>query len=316
MPELIYKKSDELSDDEKQQYCQLFFDVFNKKKSIKLFDRQFLNNYKGYGYHLFYLCDKKIVGAYSVIPVEYKMNNAPLSVGLVVDTMIHESYRKDLFMVKKMCKMLYPEMLADGIQFLLGFPNENIFKYKQRVLRWTAVSNLSFYVFPVNPKAFFPWVSFLNPLMRLVNKMLMSTLKLFASKRIYEGAIAKVVNDKFLKFRYDHNYNEINCGGNCKANYVIYKEGNKNIVYLIDFYPLTPKNFYLAMSKSAKDAGKNIDGVIYVGHLPFYSALKLPSFKKTKKVHMSAFILDNNLNNSFMFNIKNWQINLSDFDVR
>lgn len=316
MLELVYKRSDELSEDEKQQYCQLFYEVFNKKKNVKLFDRQFLNNYKGYGYHAFYICDKKIVGAYSVIPVEYTMNKAPFSVGLVVDTMIHESYRKNLFMVKKMSKILYPEMANDGIQLLLGFPNKNIFKYSLRILRWTAMSNLSFYVFPVNPKAFFPWVSILNPLMRLVTRMVMSTMKSFASKRVYEGAVTKVVNDKFLQFRYDRNYTTINCGDNCKATYIVYKEGNKNIAYLVDFYPVSASNFYLAMRKVAKSAGNDVDGVIYVGKLPFYSSLKLPKFREPKKVPMAAYILDNNLNNAFIFNIKNWQVNLSDFDAR
>ncbi len=62
MPELVYKKSDQLSDEEKQQYCQLFHDVFHKTKSIKNFDQQFLNNHKGYGYHLFYICDTDSVG--------------------------------------------------------------------------------------------------------------------------------------------------------------------------------------------------------------------------------------------------------------
>ena len=316
MAELVYKRSDQLSDEEKQQYCQLFSRVFKRTKNIKLFNRQFLNNYKGYGYHLFYICNKKLVGAYSVIPVEYSMNNAPFSVGLVVDTMIHEDYRKDLFMVKKMSKILYPELTKDGIQFLLGFPNKKIFKYKLRVLRWTNISNLSFYILPVNPKAFIPSISILNPLVRLGNKIAISVMKFFASENIHEQAITKVMNDNFMKFRYSQNYTQIDCSDTCKASYIVYKEANKNIAYLIDFYPLSPKNFYLAMNKTAKDAGKNIDGVIYVGSLPFYSALKVPSFREPRKVHMTGFILDNNLNNAFMFNINNWQVNLADFDVR
>jgi len=316
MPELVYKKSDQLSDKEKQQYCQLFHDVFHKTKSIKNFDRQFLNNYKGYGYHLLYICDKKIVGAYSVVPVEYTINDTPFSVGLVVDTMIREDYRNDFFMIKKMNKKLCPEMLADGIQFILGFPNKKIFKYRLRMLKWTAIADLSFYVLPINPKVFFPFFSFINPFLRLGRKIAVSIMKASASKRIYEHPIRKVINDKFLEFRYDKNYKTIDCGDDCKATYIIYKEAHKNIAYLVDFYPLSKKNFYLAMCKTAKHAGKGIDGVIYVGKLPFSSSLKLPAFKELQKVHMTACILDNNLNNSIVFDIKNWQVNFSDFDVR
>ena len=316
MYEIIYKRSDKLNDDEKQQYCQLFFDVFNKKKSIDFFDRQFLNNYKDRGYHSFYLCDGKIVGAYSVIPVEYSSNDSPLSVGLVIDTMIHEDYRKDPFMVKKMSKILYPEMTNDGIQFLLGFPNENIFKYRLRILKWTAISDLSFYLLPVNTGAFIPYISILNPFLRFGSRMITSILKLSASKKINEPAIAKIINDRFLQFRYDENYITINCNDECEAVYIIYKEDNKTIAYLIDFHPVSAKNFYSAMSKVAAEAGKAVDAVIYVGHLPFSSILKIPSFKQPKQVHMAGFVLDDNLNKDFMFNINNWQVNLSDFDVR
>ena len=316
MPELVYKRSDQLSDDEKQQYCQLFSDVFKRTKNIKLFDRQFLNNHKGYGYHVFYSRDGKMVGAYSAIPVQYNMNNEPLSVALVVDTMIREDYRTDFFMVKKMCRMLYPEMTKDGIQFLLGFPNEKIFKYKSRILRWTTIGDLSFYILPVNPKAFIPAVSILNPLVRFSNMIAMSIINVFASKKIHEKAITKVRDDKFTQFRYSRNYTTIEYADNCTATYIVYKEANKNIAYLIDFYPVSQKNFYLAMKKTAKSAGKTIDGVIYVGKLPFKSALKIPSFNEPRKVHMAGYLLDNNLKNDLMFNIDSWQINLSDFDVR
>jgi len=316
MPELVYKKSNELSDEEKQQYCKLYSDVFKRTKYIKLFDRQFLNNHKGYGYHVFYMCDEKMVGAYSVIPVEYKMNGEKLSVGLVVDTMIHEDYRTDLFMVKKMSKILYPEMTKDGIQFLLGFPNKKIYKYRLRLLKWSTMNNLSFYILPVNPKAFSPWISLLNPFFQLGNIISMFIIKLLASKKIIERPAEKVLNDDFMKFRYSQNYTQIDCSDTCKAAYIVYKEDNKNIAYLMDFYPVSQKNFYLAMRKTAKTAGKKIDGVIYVGNLPFYSILKIPSFQEPRKVHVAGFILDNNLNNTFMFNIKNWQISLADFDVR
>ena len=47
----IVKRTNELTQIEKQQICDLFLDVFKKEKSLKDFEKQFLNTTKGYSYH-------------------------------------------------------------------------------------------------------------------------------------------------------------------------------------------------------------------------------------------------------------------------
>ena len=61
-----------------------------------------------------------------------------------------------------------------------------------------------------------------------------------------------------------------------------------------------------------------VDIIIYVGKLPSRPAglWKVPDSKKPRKIRMTGKILIPDAVDGSVFNIDNWRVNLSDFDVR
>ena len=58
--------------------------------------------------------------------------------------------------------------------------------------------------------------------------------------------------------------------------------------------------------------------ILYVGKLDFKvkNLIKVPSKYEPKTVHMSGKILDDSVVDNRVFDIKNWNVNLSNYDVR
>jgi len=89
-------------------------------------------------------------------------------------------------------------------------------------------------------------------------------------------------------------------------------------LYIIDVVPLTTASLARAVKKICRTAVSSLDIIIYVGKLPSRPAglWKVPDSKKPQRIRMTGKILIPDAIDGSVFNINNWSVNISDFDVR
>ena len=146
---LTVKRTNELSSIEKHALCALFQDVFHKPRSLESFEREFARPELGGSYHCLLFDDKDdVVGSYTSIPVRYLVGDEEHIFGLSVDTMIRRGVRGKGHL-KRMAEDTYARLAEDGIPFVFGFPNENIYLIRKKILSWTDIGNLSYYLLPL-----------------------------------------------------------------------------------------------------------------------------------------------------------------------
>ena len=99
----------------------------------------------------------------------------------------------------------------------------------------------------------------------------------------------------------------------------MYEEDGVRVAYLIDVAPLSRPSIELAVKTICTNEKGAIDAVLYVGKLPFrpVNLKRIPKRFEPKPVRMAGKILiPNTVDESMIFNIDNWNVNLSNFDVR
>jgi len=314
---IIFKETTDFTVQEKQQFRDLFFRVFEKEMDQKLFDRKFLLTPKGYSYHGLMLNEGVIVGTFNAIPYRYKYFGKELVFGLSVDTMIDPDHRGGGHLLE-MAKVVYEALTRDGIPFILGFPNEYFYKHEKRILGTRDIGELDYYILPRNVGAVITKLKLLNCLSRACSRIIIGLSKIPKNAE-QRYCIEKVVDEEIEKHRYDESYSRITLGDGAICIYKIYEERNKiRTLYIIDVSPLTPASIARAVKQVYGEAGDSIDIMIYVGALSFRPAglLKVPHSKKPQRIRMTGKILIPELVDNSVFTIENWSVNISNFDVR
>ena len=315
---LVVKKTNELTNSQKLELCYLFNDVFFKNFLLDDFNTKFVKNIKNYSYHSLLLNDaSKIVGCYSAIPYEYNFFGKNLLFGLSVDTMIQEEYRGNPFTLKKLANAVYEEMKKDGVSFVFGFPNDNVYLVRKKILKWKDIGELDYYILPINLGAIKKKLNFLNFISNIYAKSINNFVREKLDINTQSKSIEKVNNKNYLPNRYDNSYNIVDIDSGFYV-YKIYIEDDVRTAFIIDVYPLTKKTLELSTKKIYIAEKGNIDVILYVGKLDFKvkNLIKVPSKYEPKTVHMSGKILDDSVVDNRVFDIKNWNVNLSNYDVR
>ena len=316
--EIIVKKTNELSSIEQIQITALFNRVFLKNEVVGSFlKKYFWTNTEG-SYHSLMLVNNEIVGCYSVIPYEYNFFDKKMTFGLSVDTMIDEEFRGNPFNFKKMATTIYDKLKTDGISFVFGFPNKNVYLVRKKILKWVDIDSLDFYILPIRVGQLKKQLKFANCLSRLSTYFIVLCSKIFSRSKDQDPnfKINKIISNHFVKQRYTEDYNVITN----EDGYFVYKnhiENDAKIAYLIDVQPLQQKKFENAVN-TIYTQEKDIDAIMYVGKLSFKprNLIKIPPKFSPKDIQMSGLILDKTKVDESIFDVSNWQVNLSTFDVR
>ena len=141
-------------------------------------------------------------------------------------------------------------------------------------------------------------------------------LSLFASKKRISFPIEKVDDEQFRKSRYNDQHHWVKIDEKTEAVYTIYQEGNTPIAYILDFTPVSPRNFYRTFIKVASLTKKDAAIIAYpANRLPFFTPLRVPQRFLPRKLHMVIQEFDNPKSDA-LANAKDWNVNLSNMDVR
>jgi hypothetical protein len=314
---VVFKTTDQLNESEQEQMRDLFLRVFDKKMTKSAFEKKFFYTPKGYSYHSLMLHGEAIVGAISAVPGRYKFFGQEEIFSLSVDTMIDAKYRGGGHFVK-MTNLVHESLRNDGIPFIFGFPNENFYTAQKRLLQYQDIGELEYYILPLNIGSVAKKLKFFSGLSRTFFRFATRLCRIPSnSEAKYE--IVKVVDKRFVKHRYDDSYSRIGLADGADCIFKVYEEeGGIRTLYIIDIVPLNTGSLTRAVKQICRTVVNAVDIIIYVGKLPSRPAglWKVPDSKKPRKIRMTGKILIPGTVDSSVFNIDNWCVNISDFDVR
>tara|TARA_B100000795_G_scaffold118623_1_gene88290 strand:- start:494 stop:1435 length:942 start_codon:yes stop_codon:yes gene_type:complete len=307
----IVRKTNEMSRVEKEKICDLFFEVFAIQKTLKDFINQFENTDLGCSYFCLAYDKDKIVGSYAAIPEFYSYFGKNVIFAQSVDTMIKPDYQGNPFTLKKMTNLLYTELTKQNVSFVYGFPNDNIYLIRERVLKWKNIYNLDIYLIPLN-------LSFISKNLKIFDyilKKIVLLINIFAanSKKL-EIPIHRNIIKKNTVFKSKKNkFKAISTSG-VQFNYSVKKVKNARVAILSNIRPLTKINFEKVVKEMTKF--DEVDMISYIGHLNFkpINLFKLYKKNQPKNIRLSGKILREEVVDDRIFDINNWQINPLDFD--
>lgn len=318
---LLIKQSSQLSDAERLKITALFNKTFNKNLSSDLFfSKYYWTNLNG-AYHCLYLNDTDdLVGCYSVITYMYNFFNHEVTFGLSVDTMIDEDYRGNPYDFKKIAFAMYQKLRDDGVCFVFGFPNENVYLVRKKILKWKDLGCLDLFVLPINIGKLKPRLLILNLFSRFFSYLLILYSRFIrlgnSESPKFDIKINKDGNEHFLSERYKSDYSFVKS----ETGYFVYKkmiDQGALTIYIMDFEPHTQSSIEYAVQYIYKNE-PNIDAIIHVGKLPFKprNLIKVPQRYAPKQIKMAGLVLDNTKIDDRVFDIASWNVGLANFDVR
>jgi GNAT acetyltransferase-like protein len=314
---VIFKKSSEFSVSEIKQIRDVFLSVFKKEMTQESFEKRFLNSADGYSYHGLLLDNDLIVGSFSAIPFRYRYFGKELTFALSVDTMILKEHRGKPSSLPKMAEFVYQALVEDGIPFIYGFPNELYYSHEKRLMGTTDIGRLYYYILPLNIGAIFPKMKYCKFLSQSFARTFMALNRISANGD-FEYNIEKVNDEIFDRSRYDESYSFLDIDGKGRCVYKIHDEDGVKTLHILDVSPLSPEFFQKAVQQVYQIASREIDAILYVGTLPFYprGLIKVLRFMEPQRIMMTGKVLMPEIVDESAFVIDNWNVNVSNFDVR
>jgi hypothetical protein len=315
--EFIVRKTNELTENEQEEILSLFNTIFNRKRPLEHFHNQFVNNPLGYSYHSMMVEDGKIVGCCSYIPSYYLINGKRCLLALAVDTMVNVKYR-DFVNFYKMNIAIRTYIKKEGVVVAIGFPNDNSYPVLIKSRLRKDIGSLNTYCLPYRIGGIKRQLKMINWFSIIFVKCYVFFTSLISDSKIHQFAIAKEAasyNATRYK-RLDGDYHVINRAGGFVYKLMEY-EGVRS-AFLIDVFEKSAVNFNKAVRYIIKNHHKEFDILLYVGNLPFgfHGLIRLPQKLSPKQFHFTGNILDNNeVDKDLFFNINNWDVNLSNYDL-
>ncbi len=318
MVEIFVKKTIDLTLKEKQSLINLFNVIFNKNRTIVNFDDQFVNNAIGYSYHVFMMDDGEIVGSISHIPGYYSINEVKHLFLLGADAMILKKYR-DFFYYYDMLMSLNEFAKKDGAVLFYSFPNDTSNPILLKAKLSYTIGKLGTYILPYRIGGIKKNLKLLNFLSIIFSWKWIYLMSLISSKK-ESSFLIKKDNETFNESRYkrmNSDYTIVNKDNLWFVYKIMNYEGIRT-AFLIDVAIKSPRNFNKAIRYIVRKHNSEFDVILYVGNLPFRftGLLKVPEKYEPKNFNFAALIFDDSkVNKTDIFDIQNWDVNLSNTDL-
>lgn len=317
MFDIVKKKTTQISDEEILSIYDLFERIFHKKRTVEEFKEQFLNTSLGYSFHAIAIDNNKIVGHNVYIPFRYYVDDKSFLTCLSVDAMTHPDYRG-----KGMYKMLLracEEMaIVAGCKLRIGFPNDNSYPIQVNKFHYNDIGRLNTYCLPISIGGFKHYLSFLNPISKIVANFLYFYSYSSRDGNIKEYKFRKDLND-FNLFRYKWFHGQYEIVEKDGVTF-IFKDSDfkgSQATFIMDIFPMNKRNFDFAVREIYKRKYKSTPFILYVGNLSFSpkSMIKIPRKFEPKHFHFVTKILDSDFIGPESLDINNWELNLSNYDL-
>jgi hypothetical protein len=312
--EFIVKKTVDLTDSEEKGILSLFNTIFERDRSLEQFHNQFLNNPLGYSFHSMILDNGQIVGCDSYIPSYYAVNGKRVLFANAVDTMVSKPYR-DFVNLYDMVITVHEYMRKEGVVYVYGFPNDNAYPVFHKAKLMKDIGSLTTYCLPYRIGGIKRNLKIFNGLSVFFVTVYVFFTSLFTSKTVHHFPIEKeatTYNDTRYK-RLDANYNRVN-----EFVYKLMEYEGVRSAFLIDVFEKSAANFNKAVRYIIKNHHQEFDILLYVGRLPFrfHGLMPVPKKLAPKNFHFTGAILQKDvIDKDVLFDISNWDVNLSNYDL-
>ncbi len=311
------KKTSELSNEEKSQIISLYNIVFENNSTLQTFDDFYYNNVKGDSFHSLMKAEGNVVGHDAGTPCYFKVNGTKIAAMCNVGTMIHPNYR-GLENYYDLMRAAFDKYKVEGYEIVYGFPNDNAFPLITGIKIMRFIGNLDTYCLPFRIGGVKKKLGFLNWASLLFCNCWLSVSNIFASKKVSSFLIEKD-SETFNETRYKRNngdYSKVHLPG---LDFVYKVEDYEGVraAFLIDVTQKSAYNFCRAAKYIWKQEKKDCDIVLYVGVLPFGRTgfMKVPHKFEPKKFNFTAVLNTKALSKETFYNLSNWDMNLSNYDL-
>ncbi len=312
---IIFSSSDKLSDSILESYCSSFNEIFLKNYDIDFFKKKYTGNFKGFSYHSLLVDEiNQVYAACTIMPSLYLVDKKEVYVGTLVDVFINPEKRKDPFLLLKLYNKIVNNDRLKSLQLVIAVPNSNAYKYWIKVVKFKHIGDLNYQILPIlsgKLKIFGYLSSFLF-------LKISSFLNYFFTSSI-SRPISKIECNRYFENRFiDGIHNKIIIN-NEEVYFRIMNEKNFNVAFLLNL----GLNFKFNLFKSLLEISKirNIDFIAFIGNLPVrqFSMIKLPHKIHPQQLPLCIKLIDKSIPEKSikkLYNIKNWDFSLYNFDTR
>ena len=314
---VVVKKTTELTVHDYQLIHDLFVSVFKRERTLEQFKDLYCNTPLGYAFHAMLFEGDELIGFHTGIPFYYRDGEKRFIAGLGIDTMTAEGHR-DFFHVRDLFKACEEAMATEGCKLRLGFPNDNSYPILKKGSKYKDIGKLDTYFLPIRVGGVKPSLKVLNPLSRIFAFGLMIASRFSFSRKEYKFKYGKE-RSSFDSVRYKWFgglYNTIKVG-KIISRYKIQVQENVRTAFLLDVFPLSKYAFDAVVREIYHREKTNVDLIMYVGHLPFSpnSLITMPHKFEPKHFNFTCKPLVNDFFDDSLYDINNWDVNLSNYDL-
>ena len=316
--EILVKKTFELHDEEIVAIYTLFDEVFGQKRDVATFRENYSNTPLGYSYHSILLSDDgETIGFHSCMPFYYRKNGEQFMAALGIDSMVKKEHR-DFFNFHDMIVQCQKRLKEDGCVLRIGFPNDNSYPVLKKGLKYHDIGKLTTYCMIRNIGVVKHGLSGLNFLSRGLSRLqyLCSFLSVGNKQYNFKYHKDRLTFDKVRYKWFGGHYER----ASVKESTFVYKIELYNGVeaaFLLDVYPLSKSAFESAVRYIYRKERKKVDIIIYVGALPFtpIGLITVPHRYEPKHFNFTCKPLVKDYFDDSLYDIRNWEVNLSSYDL-
>ena len=318
--EFLIKKTVDLTDKDWQDLQKCFVEVYEKDRTLVEMKNQYMNTPMGGCIHSLCYDNDTIVAAHTAFPSYYWVGEKKMKVFITGDTMVKKGYRDGSAYIDLILG-LNKYMKQDGYVFSFGFPKENAYYVDKKGRIAKNIGRLTIYVLPYRIGGIKKSLAWLNPLSKSFCYLWVAFGGLF-SRSVPVQALIHKDDETYNMSRYkrmDADYNHVLVNG-AEFYYKVKEQEGIRTAFLIDVIGKTEHSFYIAVKYIIEKEKKNIDLLMYVGHLPngvkYIGMLSVPRKVEPKHFYVTGKIIDKSqVTDDLIFDIRNWDVNLSDYDV-
>jgi hypothetical protein len=313
-PVFEVRTTNQLEPSEITALAKLFVTVFGKPCPEDLFIRKFADSPTGHSVHSLMFLDGELIGAFSAIPVPYRFFGQTLLFAITADLMIHPNHRGPVSRVQKLANGLYDALAREGVAFVFCCLRDQIFQLHHAISGWQAIGKVSYYVAP------FPASALARGAVRLWNRGAPQS-----PDEAYE--IEKIGDPVFTNWRYrifpKTRYRTFSLPGGATATYatelyypIVGVPRQLRTGILVDVSPPTKANFDAAV-RVIRESTPALGILAYQGYLRFQprDMLRISAKYEKQPWTLAGKILIPGHVDARIFDIKNWNINLSNGDL-
>lgn len=316
--EYICKKTDELTAEEQIQITSLFNIIFDRAVSADFLFQEYTNNPFGFSYHSIAKDDGQVVGFSSYVPAWFWYNNQKVVFVCGGTTMIAKAYR-DGFTFYEVIKNAHRYLIENGVVMNYGYPNDKSCPVLLKTKLTKLIGKMHTYCLPYRIGGLKKSLWWMNWLSMLGCRIWVGCSELFASKKEYSFVVHKDDESynptRYQRFGGDYGLAQLKHG--C-CHYKVKEHDGVRTAFILDVSPKSSRNFVDAVKYLLKNHSKEFDLVLYPGELPFgiTGMVRLPRKVEPKNFNMTGNILDKKaLDENVIYDIKNWDTNLSNYDL-